>query len=223
MTRPDARLLMAISIVIALLVSSSPAAAMTFKRVTGGEACAERACILASGEIQEDTGKAFRTFLRRERIAPGALVILDSQGGDVLQALVMGGEIRKAGLSTRVEAGTFGSDAVSGGACASACAYVFLGGVTRSVTEGARLGVHQIFGRYRELSGEDSQMLMALIAVHIQRCGGSMDLMISALRTPPEKMHWLSPSELSRFGVVTGGDAFANAAVDDVTTASGAG
>ena len=203
MTRVGAPLLLILAAASALLAGGAPARAMTFEAMRGG-ACGESACILASGSIDDDTADRFRAYLRRENVRPGEVVILDSEGGDVVQALSLGVEIRKAELSTLIAPGQ-GPSGVSRGLCASACAYAFMGGVRRSVGEGGKFGVHQMFGRHGELNSSDSQTLVALIAVHFQRLGGSLDLLISALRTPPQKMHWLSANELSRFGVITDG------------------
>lgn len=186
---------------VALLLAVSPAAAMSFEVIADGGECARRICILATGEIESDTASDFSWFLAREQAPAGSMLILNSPGGDVVQALAMGRKVRKAGLSTMV-AGRDLAGAIHRGECASACAYVFLGGVTRTLGDGARLGVHQMFGRYGELSAADSQWLTAMIATHVQSLGGNMDFLITALRTPPQTTHWLSPTELARLGVV---------------------
>lgn len=63
------------------------------------------------------------------------VVLLDSRGGQVEQALELAREIEQRGLSTVVPRGA---------GCYSACAYVFFAGRERVV--GGRLGVHQISG-----------------------------------------------------------------------------
>lgn len=196
---------MALAALGAVLVFGSPAAAMTFERVAGAGECAERTCILASGDIDANDAREFADFLKRQQIRPGALLILNSAGGDVVEALAIGGSVRKAALSTHVGAYDHASGELkSGGVCASACAYLFLGGVSRTVGKGAKLGVHQLYARTGEVNISDGQVLMGMIAAHINRHGGSIEVLISALRTPPDSMHWMSPAELNRFGMVTG-------------------
>jgi hypothetical protein len=132
-------LLPPVLVLAASLAFAAPAAAMTFERVTDAPGCESRACIVAMGEIEADTARQFARLLRQEKPAAGAVVILDSEGGDLLQGLALGGEIRKAGLSTRVQRYDRAARAFAdGGVCASACAYAFLGGVTRSVDGRAR-------------------------------------------------------------------------------------
>jgi hypothetical protein len=182
------------------------AEAMTFQAVGGPAECAGRACILAEGLIDEHTSRDFEAFLKDHQIARGGLVVLDSEGGNLMESLKLGNEIREAGLATTVRGYDRGAGQFrDGGACASACAYAFLGGVERSVGAGARIGVHQIYtaGDTWALSAQDGLQLMSLVAVHVRRMCGDLDLLIPAMRTRPGDMHWLSPGELTRYAVVT--------------------
>lgn len=187
------------------LAFGARAEAMTFEAVSGPAPCQARACILASGDIDDRTAGDFAEFLKVHPTPRGGLVILDSPGGDLLQSLKLGNEIRDAGLDTA--AGTLDRkhDRFSGGACASACVYAFLGGVDRSVEAGGKLGVHQIYvrGDTWALSAQDGLRLMSLVGAHVQHLCGRLDLLIPAMDTPPEQMHWLSKGELVRYAVVT--------------------
>lgn len=200
-----------ILVLAAAALLAQPAAAMTFSTTQAPGACRARACVLAVGDIDADTGKAFADFVRRNRIAAGSTVVLQSEGGNLLGGLALGTAIRTAALSTSVEqfdakAGEFRP----GGFCASACTYAFVGGLHRSVGAGSRLGVHQVAGPPEKpwaLSATDSQWMMSLVATHLSRMGVAMDLMVLALRTSPTDMHWLSPRELAQYAVTTTADA----------------
>jgi hypothetical protein len=184
---------------------ASRAGAMTFETIDGSGPCASRGCVFASGAIDEHSGPAFAAFLKTSKVGPGGLVILDSPGGDLLQSLVLGNEIRAAGLATTVQGYDRRTGRLQAGACASACAYAFLGGVERTVSEGSRIGVHQIYstdGTWN-LSAQDGMELMSLVAIHLDRLCGNLDLLIPTLKTHPGDMHWLSPGELARYAVVT--------------------
>lgn len=190
----------------ALCLKVAPAAAMSFEKVSAGD-CAERTCVLATGEITSDTAEAFGDYVRANQIARGAVVVLNSGGGNLVGGLSLGAQIRKAGLSTTVEAvdAATGKRA-QGGSCASACAYAFLGGVQRTVGKSAHFGVHQLCAspdQPQSLQVSDAQVLVSLIMVHISRMGGAFEILTLALRTPPEHMRWLSPRELSQYDVVT--------------------
>jgi hypothetical protein len=190
-----------------ILASASHAAAMTFEVVSSPTECAARGCVVAEGPIDKQTAAQFESFVRKHKLEAGAVVVLDSPGGNLLQGLALGEAIRKARFVTRVQAydHTAGRFA-QGGRCASACAYVFLGGVERTVAPGARIGVHQVAapgGDTDGLSAADGLKLMSITASYVERLCGKLDLIIPALRTRPQEIYWLSPVELARYAVIT--------------------
>jgi hypothetical protein len=145
--------------------------------------------------------------VRDARVPKGALVVLNSGGGNVVQSLTLGKAIRLHGLSTAVAAYEATSGQLrDGGVCASACAYAFLGGVERTAGAASRIGVHQMSARIDSdewLSAGDSEWLVSLVAVYIRDMGGDLGLLIPALRTAPCDMHWLSQAELTRYAMTT--------------------
>ena len=195
------------ALVTALCVLQAPAAqAMSFELVSGPSECAARPCILASGAVEKATAAAFVGFIRAQHVAPGALVVLNSEGGYLLQGIRLGEEIRRAGLTTAVNRYDAAAQAFVPGDCASACAFAFLGGVRRDVGPGSRIGVHQIYANLQANDGisvGDVQMLTSLTAMHIDNMGGNVGILIEALRTPPEQVHWFSGAELGRLAIVT--------------------
>lgn len=200
---------LALTLGLLVLAIGSRASAMTFETVSGPEVCASRACILAAGAIEEHTADQFAAFLKANKIGRGGLVVLDSPGGHLLQSLALGNEIRAAGLATTVQGYDRRAGRFQAGACASACAYAFLGGVERSIGEGSKIGVHQIYtaGDSWALSAQDGMELMSMVAVHVSHLCGNLDLLIPTLKTRPQDMHWLSAGELTRYAVVTTGAA----------------
>jgi hypothetical protein len=192
---------------IAFLGLRAPAAeAMTFQKLTGPAECAPRECILASGPIDRDAISGFEAMVRAEHVRPGALLVLNSQGGVLLYAIRLGEEVRKVGLSTTVASYEPGSAELEPAECSSACAFVFLGGVERTVYDGSRVGVHQIYANLQArdaLSVGDVQFLTSLCAMHIDHMGGGVGILVQALRTPPEAVHWFSADELARLQLTT--------------------
>jgi hypothetical protein len=81
----------------------------------------------------EGTAERFRVFPEKNGINAGAVVILESTGGSVAEALGMGRVIRQMGFETEVS--TY---------CFSACTLAFSGGVRRTVDVDAKFGVHRI-------------------------------------------------------------------------------
>jgi hypothetical protein len=201
----------ALNLAIAAMVGvfalkASPAEAMTFQSISGPAACADRECVLATGLVDRQSTSGFQEFVRSHHVGRGAVVVLNSEGGVLLYALKLGEEIRKAGLSTQVGAFDPASGELAPAECASACAFVFLGGVERNVTLGSKVGVHQIYANLQArdgLSVGDVQFLTSLCAMHIDNMGGSVGILVEALRTPPQGVHWFSTEEMVRLAVVT--------------------
>ena len=183
-------------LLVALAALATPAAGMTFALGAEGD-CAAQTCIIARGPIEARSADDLKTFVQRNHVRRGSLVVLDSGGGLVVQGLQLGAYIRKQGFSTHVQ----GPD----GACASACVYAYLGGVRRTVSDGARVGIHQISQGAGEPGpgSSECQSLLSQIAAHLLRMGAAIDILTIAVRVPPERLYWLSLPELARFHVIT--------------------
>ncbi|MFZ3324391.1 MAG: hypothetical protein WA231_00200 [Methylocella sp.] len=96
--------------------------------------------IYAEGPITLGTAERFRTFVNENKIKGGAVVIFNSPGGQVSEALEMGRQIRAAGFDTSIGI----KSKKEGGGCFSACTLAFLGGVRRTTGSGTLFGVHRI-------------------------------------------------------------------------------
>lgn len=175
---------------------------MTFSVLTEDD-CTGAACpkvLLGEGEIERDT---YRLFLRAAgKLKPGTTLVLNSPGGEVSGAILFGMAIRGAGFDTVVP---------SGAICNSACAYAFLGGVSRVVLPQGRIGVHRSRHQLsngqklppdveREVDAEVNQKLKAYVA----QMGISSAMLRVADRVSAAEIHYLTPQELKSFGVVKG-------------------
>src|SRR5262245_37396172 len=213
-----------------LLVTSSPRASdralpMRFELRKQGpaDACTTdcRLFISASGAITAETPRHFLLFAQNHDLS-GATLAIDSDGGSVLGAIALGREIRKLKLATTVGrlvdvpgGKDDGRVSLSANAdCESMCAFVLLGGVSRSVPGDARVMVHQIWlGDRREdptaanYSAEDLVLIqrdIGRLAQYTAEMGATADLLDLALRIPPwEPMHALTRAELKRTRLTT--------------------
>jgi hypothetical protein len=213
-----------------LLVPGSPRASdralpMRFEMRTQGpaEACGSncKVFISASGAITAETPRHFLLFSQNHDLK-GATLAIDSDGGSVLGAIALGREIRKLKLATTVGrlidvpgGKDEGRATLSTKAdCESMCAFVLLGGESRSVSADARVMVHQIWlGDRREdptaanYSAEDLVLIqrdIGRLAQYTAEMGASADLLDLALRIPPwEPMHALTRAELKRTRLAT--------------------
>jgi hypothetical protein len=193
----------------------APDDSMQFRMVTGRGVLGLTRWVQASGRISPETPARFEAFAREHRLQ-GVTVALESGGGSMLDALRAGRAFRAAGVNTIVgrtvvRAGS-GADATlvtHGTLCASACTYLFLGGVERRFPVTARFGVHQftprigadgrpVSERPNEQDFMGAQQVSAHLAVYIQEMGADARLMLAAASVPyGQQLRFLRPSEIA--------------------------
>jgi hypothetical protein len=115
---------------------------------------------------------------------------LTSQGGDALTGMGMEQLVRQHGLITYVPR-----------FCASACAFVFLGGRERYLGPGARLGFHAATGL--DDSPEATGRLAVAARSWLMARGLPEAFADRAVSTPSSSMWYPSPDELVKAGVLT--------------------
>lgn len=152
----------------------------------------------AQGAIEPGAADRFRAEIeaRGEYVK---MVSLDSPGGSVDDAIAMSKLIRDRKLDTRV---------ASHALCASSCPIVFSGGVHRIAEKDAVIGVHQVFsaGRDKPSADEamsDAQATTARVTRHLQEMGIAPGLWLHALETPPDRLYYLTPREMTDLRLTT--------------------
>lgn len=132
-------------------------------------------------------------------------VVLDSPGGSVVDALAIGSLIHEKGLATKVAAGSL---------CASSCPIVFASGAERIASAQSAIGVHQVYAaaisvdpasalRVAGTAMSDAQSVTADIIAHLTKTGVDPAMWVFALQTPPDRLHYFSPEEMTRLKLVT--------------------
>jgi hypothetical protein len=81
--------------------------------------------------------------------------------------------------------------------CVSACAYAFLGGITRDFDKNSIYGIHR-FGSDRPISGDDAQVLTTVIAKYIQQMGVDMSVLQAASFAPYDGDVFIVPVEAAK-------------------------
>jgi hypothetical protein len=175
--------------------------------------------ISAVGPVTDRTPDEFEVFAKQKDVR-GAMLVLDSEGGSVVDTIALGRAIRRLDMTTTV--GTTMIAAAADGrtttmvspaaACESMCAFVLLGGVRRYVPPEARILVHQIWlAKKRE--GSETASYTADEIVQVERdigslarytieMGGGIELLEAALRVPPwQPLYRLSNDEIQRMGI----------------------
>ncbi|MCP9626384.1 hypothetical protein NML43_04685 [Rhodopseudomonas palustris] len=166
---------------------------MTFDLVGGNR-------LMASGTITPGTAGAFAAAIERhgEYIKT---VVLNSPGGSVSDAMVMGRLIRERKLATAVEAGNY---------CASSCPLAFFGGVERRAGDKSSIGVHQVFAAKSADAGSvprdgmsDAQRISARCQRYLGEMGIDLQVWVHAMETPKDRLFVFKPDELTKFNIVT--------------------
>ncbi len=126
-----------------LLLLVMPAAAAEFRK--GADASSGRAYFVLDGEISPGDAKAFNELLHRDLyfLANARGVLVNSSGGDVLEAIKIAETVERVGLPIEV--------AVDG-ECSSACFFIYVAAPHRSA-----YGVVKIHAPYYNLAGVEAR------------------------------------------------------------------
>lgn len=147
--------------------------------------------IILNGEVTQSLGSDFEAALAAR---PGArILLLNSPGGYVDNALAVAHEVRRRGMTTLVDKGM---------GCYSACSYIFFAGLPRQAI--GELGVHQISAEVADLVLAQTTLSDVLDA--LDQFGVQQVVITRMLRTPPEDMYVFSPAEITELGINQGGD-----------------
>lgn len=151
--------------------------------------------ITMTGQIAPGDAQRMADFLEDIAEIP-TQAFLNSPGGSVSDALIMGRELRRLEIATAMT----GTDI-----CLSACPYMLAGGSTRTVEDGALVGVHQhYFGENTALPAflavEDIQRGQGDVMVYLAEMDIDPLVMQHALVTPPDEIYLLTSEELTRYG-----------------------
>lgn len=121
------------------------------------------------------------------------VLLLNSPGGYVDDALVVAHKVRQRGMSTLVG---------SGMGCYSACSYIFFAGQNREVN--GELGVHQISAEVADLVL--AQTTLADVLSALDQFEVTQSIITVMLQTPPEKMYIFTTDEVAQLGINRGDD-----------------
>jgi hypothetical protein len=153
--------------------------------------------IYATGLFVKDTAAEFRLFVERNKIKDGAVVILESNGGVVAEALSMGRTIREMGFDTEVNTH-----------CFSSCTLAFLGGVRRNVRGvGAEFGVHRVSTNPPLLDPAKAldmgQIAIAEIVEYSAFMGVDPSFVTALTAAGPHQINFLSHDQLLKYKIVS--------------------
>ena len=119
-------------------------------------------------------------------------LLLDSPGGNVEAAMLLGDMVHAYGVATRVSAGD---------TCASACAYVFLSGGDRSIGVAAKVGMHAPYMVDGIGHSTPSSTAAAEVVDWAQKMGVPHDAVEKSLARRADEMWWMTAQDLHAAGV----------------------
>ena len=135
--------------------------------------------LVLTGVIQPGAYRQFRAAISRRN---PAVIVLDSPGGVLGEALLIGDEVRRRGMNTLVG---------PNGSCASACAVVFLSGRTKFMGKGAEVGLHSAFSTDGRVNPRATQVM----ASYLSGVGVPSGILRRMAQTAPSDIRWLTKAE----------------------------
>ena len=157
--------------------------------------------IYADGIIAQGTAERFSHFVKDQGILGGAVVIFNSLGGSVGEALEIGRSIRTAGFDTEV-----GTKNGKDGVCFSACSLAFLGGVRRTIGSNMLFGVHRVSTNAPLTSSEAldmGQITIGQIVEYVSYMGVKAEFVTVLTQTGSDDINLLSLKSMTELNVTT--------------------
>lgn len=142
--------------------------------------------ILVQGDLLEGDEKK---FINSALSLSDTVVILESDGGNLVAGIEIGKAIKLKGFSTFVP---------NGSRCASACGLAWLGGRVRIMGRNALVGFH---AAYSKDDGKVSSAANALIGAYLNQLGLPSSAVIYITSPQPDEMRYLTIADAQRVGI----------------------
>lgn len=209
------RLIGAGLVAVGLAVPAAAQSPMTFELHGSGGNCYTCEWIQAEGTITADTPGVLQAYL--DETGSRAQIVFNSPGGDLGAGLALGRVIRAAEMRTALGStalDAYGAKTLTPGTCESACAFAFMGGVSRMVHDrpdafvprGGRIGMHQFFSREgQEIPSAATQQIMGQLLLYVLDMGIDPQVLALASATPGDGMYHFSDEEAVRYRLHTEG------------------
>jgi hypothetical protein len=146
------------------------------------------ALVAVEGTFEADDHIKFRTQVGR---LTKAIVVLSSDGGNLLAGIEIGKTIRLKSFATAV---------LDGFRCASSCAFAWLGGSPRYMERGAQIGFHAAYVK-SEGRASESGVGNALVGSYLTQIGLSENAVVYITQAAPHQMTWLTLPDAKQVGI----------------------
>jgi ATP-dependent protease ClpP protease subunit len=126
-------------------------------------------------------------------------VDVDSQGGEIFASLEIGRIMRAEGASIAVGPGA---------ECISACVFLLMGAIERTISGNARVGIHRPSLRAPPRGGprqaSEDEVVVAMseqLVLYAQQMNVPRTIIDALMVVPPDRVELLSASELAAYGI----------------------
>ena len=187
---------------INLATSLEPTAKILLKRLCEGKNCTSY--ITFDGPINENSVKEFGK--KASALPTGTTVLLHSTGGDLSTGIRLGQLIRNLRLNTRVGQVSEKENAATleAGSCYSTCAFAFLGGVIRQVSEESKYGFYPLHSIQKTTGKLDDKALknaLANIGQYFNQMGIDIQLLKMIINLKEKELYIVNQSNLKLLNV----------------------
>jgi hypothetical protein len=128
-------------------------------------------------------------FLQKINNLTSAIVVFNSDGGNLLAGIQIGETIRLNNFASLVRDGM---------RCSSSCALAWLGGTIRLMAPRAQIGFHAASNRE---TGKVTSVGNALIGAYLNKIGLPYTAVVYITTAAPEAISWLSKSDAEKLGI----------------------
>lgn len=173
---------------IILSLSSASASAATIslfpvdKDVTG---------VVVIGAITQGDAAKLRTMAPADK---RVIVMLESEGGNLPEALAMGEYIRSKHFATMV---------INDSGCNSACALIWLAGAPRSLSRSAQVGFHAAYTMGDGGDARENGAANALVGRYLTLLNLPESAVLFATTAPPDELNYLTAFNYEAVGINT--------------------
>lgn len=161
--------------------------------------------IYLSGDITAATVGELTSLIRVNRLE-GAILYLDSAGGDPQAGMDLGSVVRRAKMNTAVGRPGKSPGSPLAGSCMSACVLTLAGGQYRFLDPSSKVGIHRFYRRTSQATDlAVGQVLSAAITSYLVKMGISSDLFGRMVQVGQGQMELLSFSDALKLNLVNNG------------------
>lgn len=166
-------------------------------------AAADLWTIYVDGFLDAGAAERLAAVVEQRRVAR-AVVVFNSPGGSLVEAMEIGRLLRHRGFQALVGRRPADDSAPVAGVCYSACPFALAGGTSRALAEGSVVGVHRAANRQPVPDETAFQQQVADDATaYLVAMGVSPGLLAIMLRAPHDTIRLLTPEEAAGLNLLT--------------------